>query len=296
MPVSVKMAESELALYKKEKRRENRSKVRQALFVSDYVFYKHFDLYQEAAQLYNQINHLYPRKPDLRRMVEFRAWRNGVTGQPSIGIDRRPTINQQTYVFPPHADIPVAEVIDPSDSFTVAVQPESQRPAESPQSERPQSESPQPESQRSAESPQSERPQSESPQPESQRPAESPQPERPQSESPVRPIKGNKVMELKIQLISSPKKDNLQPAIYTETLQTVTEEIIQEGDLEPSLHEEISPEIIEKIMDELRQDPGLKDIITSVEEQIELEEVGMDIDFPDDEDRLEAELENMIFW
>ena len=268
------MAGSEIALYKKEKRRENRSRVRQALFVSDYVFYKHFAIYQEAAQLYNQINHIYPRKPDLRRTVEFRAWRNGVTGQSSTGINRRPTVNQQTYVFPAHADIPVAESIDPGHSFTVVVQPESQRP-ESPRSETPR--------------------------------AESPQPERPRAESLVHPNKGEKVMELKIPLMNPPtethplvtqevlQKDNPEPSIYTETLQTVTDEVLQEGALEPSLHEEISPEVIEKIMAELRQDPGLKDIMTSVEEQLELEQVGLEIDISVD-DRLEAELENMIFW
>ena len=66
--------------------------------------------------------------------------------------------------------------------------------------------------------------------------------------------------------------------------------------LEPSLHEEISPEIIQNIINELRQDPGLKDIMTSVEEQLELEQVGMEVDIPDQDDRLEAELEDMIFW
>ena len=280
MPFSVKMAESELALYKKEKRRENRSKVRQALFISDYVFYKHFDIYQEAAQLYNEINRIYPRKPDLRRTEEFRVWRNGVTGQPSIRVKGKPMLKRQSYVFPAHANIPVAEYIDPSDSFTVVVQPESQQP-ESQQPESPQPESPQP---------------------------ESPQAESPQPESPGQRVKGGKVMELKIPLMNPPtrplviqevlQEDTLEPpSIYTETLETVTEEVLQEDTtLEPSLHEEISPEIIEKIINELRQDPGLKDIITAVEEQIELEQVGMDIDIPDDDDRLEAELEDMIFW
>ena len=285
MPFSVKMAESELALYKKEKRRENRSKVRQALFISDYVFYKHFDIYQEAAQLYNEINRIYPRKPDLRRTEEFRVWKNGVTGQPSIRVKGKAMLKRQSYVFPAHANIPVIKYIDPSDSFTVVVQPESQQP-ESQQPESPQPESPQPES----------------PQP------ESPQAESPQSESPGQRVKGGKVMELKIPLMNPPtrplviqevlQEDTLEPpSIYTETLEIVTEEVLQEDTtLEPSLHEEISPEIIEKIINELHQDPGLKDIITSVEEQIELEQVGMDIDIPDDEDRLEAELENMIFW
>ena len=316
---SVKMDESQIALYKKQQRRQNRSKVRQAVFINEYVFYKHFDICQDAAQLYNQINLLYPRKPDLRRTEEFRVWRNNVTGQPNIRMKRKPTVKRQPYVFPAHANIPVAEYIDPNASFVVADQPESPQPEspqpESPQPESPQPESPQPESPQpespQPESPQPESPQQESPQPESPQPEspqpESPQPESPQPESPVHSIKGGKVMELRIPLMNPPaetrplvtqevlQKDNLEPAVYTETLETVTEEVLQEDTIEPSLYEEISPEIIEKIIEELRQDPGLKDIITSVEEQLELQQVGMDIDISDD-DRLEAELENMILW
>ena len=246
------MAESELTIYKRDQRRLNRSKVRQALLVNDYVFYKHFDIYQEAAQLYNQINQTYPRKPDLRRTEEFRIWRNGVTGRP-IRAKRKPTTNRQHYVFPPHPNIPVAEGINPNVSFTVVVEqpenphirPESPQP-ESPQPESLQSESPQPESQQ-PESPQPESQQPESPQPESQQP-ESPQPESLQPESPVQRIKKGKVMELRIPLLNPAvethsivtgevlQKDNPEPTLYTETLQTVTEEVLQEGTLQPSLH------------------------------------------------------------
>ena len=284
---SVKMDESQLALYKKQQRRENRSKVRQAVFVSEYVFYKHFDIYQEAAQLYNHINQLYPRKPDLRRTEEFRVWKNNVTGQPNIR-KRKPTVKRQPYVFPPHANIPVAEYIDPNASFVVMDQAESPRP-ESPRPESPRPESPRPEN-----------PQPENPQP------ESPQPESLQPESPSHRIKNRKVMELKIPLMNPPTKTHPLvtqevtqevPSIITETLQTVTDEVLQEytvDAIEPSLYEEISPEIIDKIIEELCQDPGLKDIATAVEEQLELEQVGLDIDIEID-DRLEAELEN-ILW
>ena len=152
MPFSVKMAESELALYKKEKRRENRSKVRQALFVSEYVFYKQFEIYQEAAKLYNEINQLYPRKPDLRKTEEFRVWRNSITGKPNIRTVRKAAMKRQPYTFPAHSNIPVAEYVDPGDTFTVVVQPETQQPEsprpESPQPESPRPESPQPESPR----------------------------------------------------------------------------------------------------------------------------------------------------
>ena len=56
------MGDRQLNLYKKEKRRANRSKVREALFISEYVFYKYFNAYQEAAEMYNKLNQIYPKK------------------------------------------------------------------------------------------------------------------------------------------------------------------------------------------------------------------------------------------
>ena len=143
MPFSVKMAESQLALYKKHQRRQNRSKSRQAVFISEYVFFKHFHIYQEAAKMYNEINLLYPRKPDLRRTEEFRVWRNNVTGRPDI--TRKSTVKRRPYVFPVHPNIPVAEHIDPNVSFVVVDRPESPH-SQSLQPESPHSESLQPES------------------------------------------------------------------------------------------------------------------------------------------------------
>ena len=76
------MAASEVTLRKKEQRRSNRSKVRQSLFIAEYVFYKHFTIYQEAAQLFNEINTIHPHKPDLRKSIEFRNWKRGLQGLP----------------------------------------------------------------------------------------------------------------------------------------------------------------------------------------------------------------------
>ena len=316
------MDANQVALLKKEQRRHGRSKARQALFISDYVFHKHFDIYQQAAQLYNQINQIYPRKPDLRRTEEFKIWRNDVTGQPTR-VRRKPKI-KRPHVFPAHANIPIAECIEPHVNFTVVDQPESphiqpESPHIQPESSHIQPESPdiQPESPHiQPESPHIQ-PESSHIQPESPDiQPESPhiQPESPdiQPESPVHQIvKKGKVMELKIPLMKSPTETprivteevlqedtpSLEPSLYTETLQIVTEEVLQEDtpNLEPSLYEEISPEVIERIVNELSQDPGLKDILTTVEEQVEFDQIGMDLDLLDDM-RLENELENFILW
>ena len=257
------MDASQTALLKKEQRRQGRSKVRQSLFINDYIFYKHYVIYQQAAQLYNELNEIYPKKPDLRRTEEFKNWKLDVTGQPRSV--KRKTKKRHPYTFPSHANIPVAKCIDPHANFTVIV------PSESPRGM-----------------------------------AES---------SDHQNVK--KVMELRIPLMcptaeiprtvteevlepslctETVTEEVLEPSLYTETVQTVTEEVLEEGilSLEPSLHEEISPEIIQKIVKELSQDPGLEDILTSFEEHKEFKQLGMDLDIPDD--RLENELENLIFW
>ena len=87
-----------------------------------------------------------------------------------------------------------------------------------------------------------------------------------------------------------------QPSLPNET-EIVFDQTIQEStDIpQPSLLDEIAPEVIEKIIAELRQEPELMDIVADVEQRIELEEVGLEIDIPELANPLEEELQN-IFW
>ena len=268
---SVKMDKEQLALYKNEKRRENRSKVRQALLVSEYVFYKYFDIYQEAAELYNEINRIYPRKSDLRRTEEFRVWRNNVMGRPNIK-KRKPPVDRPQYVFPVHPDIPLAQYIDPDASLVIMDHAETPQP-KSPSHSDPdaslvimdEAETPQPKSPSHSDPDASLviMDEAETPQPKS--PSHSDpdaslvimdHPKTPQSESP-----NKKVMELKIPLMKPPTKTHPLatqevPSVITQTLETVTEQVLEEytaDALEPSLYDEISPEIIDNIIQELRQ-------------------------------------------
>ena len=78
------MAENQANLRKKQQRRNNTSKKRQAVFVSEYVFVKYFAIYQEAAQLFNQINTVHPKKPDLRTSFEFKNWKRQQAGLPKL--------------------------------------------------------------------------------------------------------------------------------------------------------------------------------------------------------------------
>ena len=69
------MATKQINLYKKRIRQANNSRKRQALFIAEYVQTKYNEIYIEAAELYNHINVLYPKKPDLTRSDEFRNWK-----------------------------------------------------------------------------------------------------------------------------------------------------------------------------------------------------------------------------
>ena len=241
---------------RKIQRRENRSKVRQALLISEYVRYKHFAVYQEAANFYNEVNSNHPLKYDLRKTDEFKALKMGITGHP-IKITRK----KQS-----HEPIPVTV----GSSFTLICQ---------------QSASPEQRSECDEQSVSPERPTS--PEQRSECDEQSVSPERPTSpeqrsecdEQPVSPERPTspeqrseqgkqKVMQLRIPL--------LKPAVITQTLQIVTDEVLQENPLQvaseeiaqepiklyPSLHEEIPHEILERIISELREDPELQTIMT----------------------------------
>ena len=78
------MANREVIFQKKLQRRGLTAKKRQASFVAEYVFVKYFDIYKEAAHLFNQLNAIHPRGPDLRKSIEFKNWQRQIKGLPEI--------------------------------------------------------------------------------------------------------------------------------------------------------------------------------------------------------------------
>ena len=78
------MAERQVALLKKQQRRNNTARKRQATFIAEYVFNKYFDIYEEAAAAFNQINAIHPKKPDLRKSIQFKNWKRELRGLPRI--------------------------------------------------------------------------------------------------------------------------------------------------------------------------------------------------------------------
>ena len=63
--------------------------------------------------------------------------------------------------------------------------------------------------------------------------------------------------------------------------------------LDPSVLDQISPETFEKIIRDLQQDPNLKELMDDVVNTMNIEEelVGLELDLPEPDERLQEELE-----
>ena len=249
------MAVSQTNMYKNKRRNEAKVQAREALFVNEYVQTKYNDIYSEAARLYNQINKIYPKKPDLRRSPEFREWKNTVAalkGQPTTYVPRQKVYK---YIRTQYRDIKLT---------TETSRKESNQ------------------------------------------------------------LNGSLSMCLNIPLMTLPHitsketEQRDQPIDLSTSQQTVS--VIQEGDqltdpstpqqcdqpmepstppqtlsvtqqCDPSILDQIPPETVEKIIAELRNDPHLQDMMDDVEQQIEEEIVGLELDIPELDDLLEEELQ-----
>ena len=311
------MDESAKVERRKEQRRLNRSKVRQVLLMMDYVQYKHFGIYAEAVEFYNTLNSYYPTKYDLRKTEKYKKWKMQVTGQtqrtPKRSKLAHPNIEsilnpESPYTGESEPSTPIE--INPESRIAVTVdsQSSSPNPSEEPSSPDPSEEpsSPNPSEEPSSPDP-SEEPSNPNPseEPSSLDPSEEPSNPNPSeepssldpSEEPASAAESGKHaytdnLQLRIPLIThKPKTPTNRCTVSTETLQTVTEEILEESILQPSLYDELAPELIDKIIEELRSEPDLKDMFTSIEQQLEFEQLGMDIDIDIEDDALDIELD-----
>ena len=65
---------------------------REGMFVADFVKTKYPGIYGEASILYNTINQIHPNKPNIRKTVEYRTWKNQIAkanNQPTEPIPRQ---------------------------------------------------------------------------------------------------------------------------------------------------------------------------------------------------------------
>ena len=230
-----------------------KSLTREGMFVSDYVYTKYKAIYREAATLYNEINVKNPRKPDLRKTIEYRCWKNTVAEANNMPITPIPRQKKRALIHMKHrnipintADLPVADLSTTDISLTP-------------------------------------------PSPES--------PENPPENLLADVRLSGMTMQLNIPLILVPTPAPRTVQRPEEILTTPCEEITldegeQTGALDPTIFDEIPPEIMDKIIAELQEDPNLKDIMTDIENTINVEEelVGLTLDLPDP---LE---DDSIFW
>ena len=286
-------------IQKLAKRREVRTKQRRQekedIFICDCIKHKYPDIHAEALQIYEALINQYPDKLDLRKTEEHKLWktRGMLNLHPALNIRQVPPNAQLTVFFPqpttpnlestttnleatapepPNLEVTVPEATAPEPPNLEVTVPEATAP-EPPNLEVtvPEATAPEP-------------PNLEVTVPE----ATAPEPQNPKPRNKIA-YKDN--MQLIIPLIKSPVK---YPGVMTETLQIITEEIVQEHP--QSIDQILDPKILDQLITELRADPDLGSIFKDMEQQAEFEEqqsefeeLGMDIDI-DTDTRSEDEL------
>ena len=307
------MAVSQTNAYKLQKRQYYKTTTREGMFVYDFVKTKYPAIYHEAATMYNLINQSYSNKPNLRKTLEYRLWKNeiakannqpitpiprqrnqvhGHMQYPSISIETTTTENIEPILQP---NIPgettTTENIEPilqpnipgETTTTENVDPILQLniPGET------------------TTTTENTVPQGSTPQKENQA---------------IHKLLTGNQMQLTIPLIRFPPlaetiQSSASPTAVVEEddqgiLTAAAQEItMQEGDqpevIDPSLFDQISPEMMDRLISELQSDPNLKSIMDDVqnsmerEANIEEELIGLTIDLPELEDPLEEE---SVFW
>ena len=258
-------------------RRQYRQQARAAIFINDYVEVKHQEIYEEAVAFYNHVNNLYPEKKDLRKTEEFKALKLGFT---FVAKKQDKAAKNPAQVY-----LPITTVNQ--ENFTVItyndLQTTEQTTAEQTTAEQTTAE------QTTAE----------------QTTAEQVTARKTTAERATN--KSQKIMQLRIPLLPS--------SVTTETVNIVTQEIVEENpltvacnqlqDIEPTIDQEIPQEVFNEILAGLRQDPDLSKLMEDIEKDPDLNNIleeivqdpdidQMDIDLPID-DCLEQEL-NWEIW
>ena len=294
------MANCKSNQYKNERRRITKTLSREGLFISKYVQVKYRDIYNEAALLYNQINERYPQKPDLRRTVEFRMWKNKfaiANGEPIAYIPRP---KQYKYATTDHPSITLPESSDPvlkpkenqqtHDQLTgmtmclniplIPIPAQRTNISETVIQEGDQTTDPSLPDHITPES---------------------------MDEQTTDPSLSDHITpeSMDEQTMDPSLPDHITPESMDEQTTDpslsdhITPESKDDETLDPSLLDQLNPETIEKIIRELREDPNLQDLMNDVENTIqdetntEEEIIGLTIDLPELNDPLEEELQ---FW
>ena len=238
------------------------------MFIYDYVKTKYETIYVEAAKAYNELNQKYPRKPDLRKTVEFRCWKNEIAAQNNMPTTPIPRQKPRQCVHIVHPNISIDTTSSPHTTTSPPIDLSSMEISIN-------------ETQQTAQNPV----------------PQNPPPVQKQAADHLDKRLNGMEIQLSIPLLQIPtsstkplpRPDQIVPAAYQET-------IISEGDqaeiLDPSIIDNIPPETMEKIIRELQSDPNLSDIMEDIENRMNIEEEipALTVDLPELDDLLEDEL------
>ena len=253
--------------------------IRRGTFVADYVETKYNNIYAEAIQLYDLLDHIHPQKSDLKKAEEYRVWKSNVKKDLLKKAEEYNVWKSNV-----KKDLPLFNNLQQAPQPA----PSSPEPAEQSQDVYSDSSQPVPSSPEPPE--QSQDVYSDSSQPVPSSPDSSQT--APPTPKPVEQTQNgyNDNLQLRIPLIN-PTTIQQKPTVTTETLQIITEETLGSDVIEPSLVNQISNDTIDQIIQELRAETELQDIVKIIEEQIEFEELGMDLEIFE-QDLLEKELQD----
>ena len=215
-----------------------KSLTRESLFISDYVSVKYKAIHQEAAALYNKINAKNSRKYDLRKTIEYKCWKNTVAAANNMPLTPVPREKKRTLIHREHRNIPLKTVDLPvADLSTADICLTPPPPPESPENS-------------------------------------------PENITTATQLLGM-TMQLNIPLIlaptSAPTTQQRPENILTTAYEQITvDEGEQTGALEPTIFDGIPQETVDEIIAELQRDSNLRDIITDMENTVNVEEDTLD--------------------
>ena len=241
-------------------RRQFRQDARAAVFVKEYIQQKYPDAYDEACAFYNYINSMYPTKSDLRKTEEFKAMKKGMT---FVAKNKDGVVKNPRQVYRSITDLS-------NENFTIHCYKLPETATETAQTPV------------DVEIEQSTPVEIQHQAPETTQPA-------------TQNNKSQKTMQLRIPLLPPTQITQAPKSVNQEIIEEINEEngltaICNESIPEDIFNHEIPEETYQAILRDLSLDPDLSKIMDDVEL-----EMGMDIDLPIDDDRLEEEL-NWEAW
>ena len=261
----------------KHMRHMEKSRRRQSYFISDYVQAKYFHLYSEAAQFYNALNMIYPTKNDLRKTDEYKNWKRAINGEK---LRKR---RKQTQQY---------ENINESEPQT----PENINESEPQTSEN--VDEPEPQTLESVDEPEPQTPENvDEPEPQTPENVDEPEPQTPENVDESEQYTDRMRLEIPLFNYKPPSNNPTTvqvpiPAVYTQTVETITEEVLDQTVIENNFVNQLTTERIDEILNELRQDPDFLHVFDEIEHNVLMDtEIAECIDIETDI-RLETELYN----